>query len=53
LELNLIDLRHFRHGNLPESFRQLLIDMHDDAYATPWTTPSTSDSPGSSTTGQA
>ncbi|MEU7416906.1 GNAT family N-acetyltransferase [Streptomyces antibioticus] len=33
LELNVIDLRHFQHGNLPESLRQLLIDVHDDAYA--------------------
>lgn len=27
------DLRHFQHGNLPEVFRQMLIDVHADAYA--------------------
>ncbi len=29
----MIDLRHFQHGNLPESFRKMLIDVHEDAYA--------------------
>lgn len=27
------DLRHFQHGNLPEVFGQMLIDVHADAYA--------------------
>ncbi len=29
----MINLRHFKHGSLPEGFRQMLIDVHDDAYA--------------------
>ena len=29
----MIELRHFRHEQLPEGFRQLLIDVHADAYA--------------------
>lgn len=29
-----IDLRHYRHGSLPEGFRQMLIDVHADSYAT-------------------
>ncbi|MFF3819635.1 GNAT family N-acetyltransferase [Streptomyces bluensis] len=33
MEPSVIDLRHFRHGNLPEGFRQMLIDVHADAYA--------------------
>jgi hypothetical protein len=28
-----VDMRHFQHGNLPEGFRQMLIDVHADAYA--------------------
>ncbi|WP_010468449.1 GNAT family N-acetyltransferase [Streptomyces sudanensis] len=28
-----IDLRHYRYGDLPEGFRQMLIDVHADAYA--------------------
>ncbi|MFF0033967.1 GNAT family N-acetyltransferase [Streptomyces avermitilis] len=28
-----IDLRHYRHGSLPEDFRQMLIDVHADSYA--------------------
>ncbi|MEU9273239.1 GNAT family N-acetyltransferase [Streptomyces sp. NPDC048251] len=28
-----IDLRHYRHGSLPEGFRQMLIDVHTDSYA--------------------
>ncbi|MFE9251450.1 GNAT family N-acetyltransferase [Streptomyces sp. NPDC007088] len=27
------DLRHYRHGSLPEGFRRMLIDVHADAYA--------------------
>lgn len=27
------DLRHFKHGSLPKGFRQLLLDVHADAYA--------------------
>jgi GNAT superfamily N-acetyltransferase len=33
MEPSVIDLRHFKHGSLPEGFRQMLIDVHDDAYA--------------------
>ncbi|MFF3330899.1 GNAT family N-acetyltransferase [Streptomyces sp. NPDC002888] len=33
MEPSVINLRHFQHGNLPESFRQMLIDVHADAYA--------------------
>ncbi|MGW3229394.1 GNAT family N-acetyltransferase [Kitasatospora sp. NPDC001095] len=29
----MIEMRHYRHGALPEGFRQLLIDVHADAYA--------------------
>ncbi|MFF8649248.1 GNAT family N-acetyltransferase [Streptomyces griseoluteus] len=28
-----IDLRHYGQGSLPEDFRQMLIDVHADAYA--------------------
>ncbi|MER5494814.1 GNAT family N-acetyltransferase [Streptomyces sp. LE64] len=28
------DLRHYHHGSLPDGFRDLLIDVHADAYAT-------------------
>jgi len=28
-----IDLQHYGHGSLPESFKQMLIDVHADAYA--------------------
>jgi GNAT superfamily N-acetyltransferase len=30
---SVIDLRHFQQGSLPEDFKQLLIDVHADAYA--------------------
>jgi GNAT superfamily N-acetyltransferase len=33
MEPSVIDLRHFQHGNLHEGFRQMLIDVHADAYA--------------------
>jgi GNAT superfamily N-acetyltransferase len=33
MEPSVTDLRHFQHGNLPEDFRQMLIDVHADAYA--------------------
>ncbi|MET8248225.1 GNAT family N-acetyltransferase [Streptomyces sp. NPDC005202] len=33
MEPSVTDLRHFQHGNLPEGFRQMLIDVHADAYA--------------------
>ncbi|WP_282793058.1 GNAT family N-acetyltransferase [Streptomyces sp. CC224B] len=28
----LIDLQHYRHGSLPEGFKQMLIDVHADSY---------------------
>ena len=28
-----IDLRHYGQGSLPEGFKQMLIDVHADAYA--------------------
>ncbi|WP_424921051.1 MULTISPECIES: GNAT family N-acetyltransferase [unclassified Streptomyces] len=28
-----IDLQHYAHGSLPEGFKQMLIDVHADAYA--------------------
>lgn len=28
-----IDLRHYRQGNLPKDFKQMLIDVHADSYA--------------------
>ncbi|MGW8989115.1 N-acetyltransferase family protein [Streptomyces zhihengii] len=28
-----IDLRYFGHGNLPEGFKQMLIEVHADSYA--------------------
>lgn len=28
-----IDLQHYADGSLPEGFRQMLIDVHADAYA--------------------
>ncbi|MGC9538168.1 GNAT family N-acetyltransferase [Streptomyces sp. UG1] len=33
MEPIVIELRNFQHGSLPEGFRQMLIDVHDDAYA--------------------
>ncbi|MFF4549776.1 GNAT family N-acetyltransferase [Streptomyces sp. NPDC001435] len=33
MESSVTDLRHFQHGSLPEGFRQMLIDVHADAYA--------------------
>ncbi|MBV6701254.1 N-acetyltransferase [Kitasatospora aureofaciens] len=33
MEPILIDLRHYHHGELPEGFRQLLLDVHADVYA--------------------
>ncbi|MGP4052948.1 GNAT family N-acetyltransferase [Streptomyces sp. 2A115] len=33
MESSVTDLRPFRHENLPEDFRQMLIDVHADAYA--------------------
>jgi GNAT superfamily N-acetyltransferase len=33
MEPSVITLRHFQHGSLPEGFRQMLINVHDDAYA--------------------
>ncbi|NEA80401.1 GNAT family N-acetyltransferase [Actinospica acidiphila] len=30
---SVIDLRHYRHGNLPDGFKDLLIRVHADAYA--------------------
>jgi GNAT superfamily N-acetyltransferase len=33
MEPSVIDLRHFQHGNLHEGSRQMLIDVHADAYA--------------------
>ncbi|MFI6286718.1 GNAT family N-acetyltransferase [Streptomyces sp. NPDC051018] len=33
MESSVIDLRQFRHGSLPDGFRQMLIDVHADAYA--------------------
>ncbi|MFE4515460.1 GNAT family N-acetyltransferase [Kitasatospora sp. NPDC056783] len=33
MEPNVIDLRHYQCGKLPKGFRQLLIDVHADAYA--------------------
>ncbi|MEW1912548.1 GNAT family N-acetyltransferase [Kitasatospora sp. NPDC085895] len=29
----MIELRDYQHGHLPEGFRQLLLDVHADAYA--------------------
>ncbi|MGP2436574.1 GNAT family N-acetyltransferase [Streptomyces sp. JW3] len=33
MEPSVTELHHFQHGNLPEGFRQMLIDVHADAYA--------------------
>ncbi|MFJ5643029.1 GNAT family N-acetyltransferase [Streptomyces sp. NPDC093223] len=33
MESSVTELRHFQHGSLPEGFRQMLIDVHADAYA--------------------
>lgn len=33
MEPSVIELRRFQNGSLPEGFRQMLIDVHDDAYA--------------------
>ncbi|MFK0253217.1 GNAT family N-acetyltransferase [Streptomyces sp. NPDC090445] len=33
MEPSVNDVRHFQHGDLPKGFRQLLIDVHADAYA--------------------
>jgi GNAT superfamily N-acetyltransferase len=33
MEPSMTTLRHFRQGALPDGFRQLLIDVHADAYA--------------------
>ncbi|MFH8288874.1 GNAT family N-acetyltransferase [Streptomyces sp. NPDC018059] len=33
MELSVINLRHFEHGNLPDGFREMLVDVHADAYA--------------------
>jgi GNAT superfamily N-acetyltransferase len=33
MEPSVIELRRFQRGGLPEGFRQMLIDVHDDAYA--------------------
>ncbi|MET8690531.1 GNAT family N-acetyltransferase [Streptomyces sp. NPDC004732] len=30
---DLIDLRHYKHGSLPQDFKQMLIDVHADSYA--------------------
>ncbi|GGZ81615.1 hypothetical protein ACFOOM_21925 [Streptomyces echinoruber] len=30
---SVIDLRHYRQGNLPDGFKELLINVHADAYA--------------------
>ncbi|GGM20718.1 hypothetical protein GCM10010129_76280 [Streptomyces fumigatiscleroticus] len=30
---SVIDLRHYRQGDLPDGFKQMLIDVHADAYA--------------------
>jgi GNAT superfamily N-acetyltransferase len=33
MEPDLIELRHYHHGHLPDGFRQLLLDVHADVYA--------------------
>ncbi|MET9611740.1 GNAT family N-acetyltransferase [Kitasatospora indigofera] len=33
MEPNVIHLRDYQHGALPDGFRQLLIDVHSDAYS--------------------
>ncbi|WP_327067858.1 GNAT family N-acetyltransferase [Kitasatospora sp. NBC_01302] len=33
MEPIVIELRHYRHGELPEDFRDLLLGVHADAYA--------------------
>lgn len=33
MESYVIDLRHYQHGSLPNDFKQMLIDVHADAYA--------------------
>lgn len=30
---SVIDLRHYRHGSLPDGFKELLINVHADAHA--------------------
>lgn len=30
---SVINLRHYHHGDLPAGFKQLLVDVHADAYA--------------------
>lgn len=33
MESGVIDLRHFHQGDLPKGFKQMLVDVHADAYA--------------------
>ncbi|MFD7408608.1 GNAT family N-acetyltransferase [Streptomyces sp. NPDC059866] len=30
---SVLNLRHYRHGSLPDDFKQMLIEVHADAYA--------------------